>query len=160
LCGEPSRYGDRLAGLPKRAALALAPAWRRALGVGKRVSAANEEDHALEHIVDQHAFTPGELAAHAQGAGFDSVRVVGEELVAGWFGWANRTLESTAHPDQIPGAWYQYAFRGYMTLQALDTRVLEGRLPAAIFYNLLMSARLPADLAPAARQDMPVAAVN
>jgi ubiquinone/menaquinone biosynthesis C-methylase UbiE len=151
-CGEPSRYGDRLAALPKRFALALAPAWRRALGVGTRVDSAHEghyAEHALEHVVDQHAFTPGELEAYAHGAGFDSVRVVGEELVAGWFGWANRTLESTAHPEQIPGLWYQYAFRGYMALQSLDTRVLEQRLPAAIFYNLLVSARLPEAAAPA-----------
>jgi SAM-dependent methyltransferase len=143
-CGEPSLYGDRVAALPKRAALALAPVWRRALGVGARVGG-DHADHGLEHLVDQHAFTPGDLRALARGAGFGSVRVVGEELVAGWFGWANRTLESTAHPDQIPGLWYQYAYRGYLALQALDTRVLEGRMPAAIFYNLLMSARLPAD---------------
>src|SRR5436190_13033227 len=32
--GEPSRYGDRLAALPKRSALALAPLWRRAMGAG------------------------------------------------------------------------------------------------------------------------------
>ena len=30
-CGEPSRYGDRLAAVPKRAALIAAPAWRRLL---------------------------------------------------------------------------------------------------------------------------------
>src|SRR5439155_23886695 len=29
--GEPSRYGDRLASVPKRGAMALAPAWRCAL---------------------------------------------------------------------------------------------------------------------------------
>src|SRR5580658_4633952 len=29
--GEPSRYGDRLARVPKRAASAVAPLWRRAL---------------------------------------------------------------------------------------------------------------------------------
>src|ERR1700686_2309592 len=32
--GEPSRYGDRLARVPKRAATALAPLWRRALRAG------------------------------------------------------------------------------------------------------------------------------
>src|SRR4051794_2962431 len=145
-CGEPSRYGDRVAALPKRAALTLAPAWRRVLGVGRRVGGDDGHDHdthALEHVVDQHAFTPGELQAHACAAGFGSVRVVGEELVAGWFGWANRTLESTAHPGQIPDLWYQYAYRGYLAFQALDTHVLEGRLPPAIFYNLLVSARVP-----------------
>src|SRR5271168_2934210 len=30
--GEPSRYGDRLANVPKRAAGKVAPLWRRALG--------------------------------------------------------------------------------------------------------------------------------
>ena len=29
--GEPSRHGDRIAAIPKRAALRLAPAWRRAM---------------------------------------------------------------------------------------------------------------------------------
>jgi SAM-dependent methyltransferase len=145
-CGEPSLYGDRVAGVPKRAALALAPVWRRLLGVAQRNDGADDPDHPehqLEHVVDQHAFTPGDLRSFAGRAGFDSVRVVGEELVAGWFGWANRTLESTAHAAQIPKAWFHYAFRGYIALQAVDTRVLEGRLPPAIFYNLLMSARVP-----------------
>jgi ubiquinone/menaquinone biosynthesis C-methylase UbiE len=164
-CGEPSLYGDRVAALPKRAALAVAPVWRRLLGVGRRVGDHDGDyaDHQLEHLVDQHAFTPGDLRTFAQAAGFGSVRVVGEELVAGWFGWANRTLESTAHPEQIPGLWFQYAFRGYLALQAIDTRVLEGRLPPAIFYNLLMSAQLPADAASPGRKaagSEPVAAAR
>src|SRR3954468_9767922 len=46
-CGEPSLYGDRVAALPKRAALAIAPLWRRALGVGRRVAGAGEA-----HCVD------------------------------------------------------------------------------------------------------------
>ena len=65
----------------------------------------------------------------------------GEELVANWFGWTNRTLEATAEPDGVPWAWRQYAYRGYLVLQELDRRLLEGRLPAAIFYNLMLSAR-------------------
>ena len=32
--GEPSRYGDRLARVPKRAATAIAPLWRRAMRAG------------------------------------------------------------------------------------------------------------------------------
>ena len=39
--------------------------------------------------------------------------------------------------------WRQYAFRGYLLLQRVDRRVLEGRLPPAIFYNLLLAARRP-----------------
>src|SRR5688500_7014870 len=31
-CGEPSRYGDRLAALPKRAGRTLGPIWRRLVG--------------------------------------------------------------------------------------------------------------------------------
>ena len=35
-CGEPSRYGDRLAALPKRAGMLAAPAWRRLVGARPR----------------------------------------------------------------------------------------------------------------------------
>jgi ubiquinone/menaquinone biosynthesis C-methylase UbiE len=147
-CGEPSFHGDRLAAVPKRAALALAPYWRRLLGAGRRVESFGEAEaveHGLEHVVDVHAFTPEQLARLAEGAGFEGIRVSGEELVAGWFGWANRTLESTAEPRQIPRMWHQYAYRGYMALKALDDRLLERALPPAIFYNLLVSAEVPLD---------------
>jgi hypothetical protein len=73
------------------------------------------------------------------------VRVRGEELLANWFGWANRTLEATAEPGQIPWLWIQYAYRGYLALQAVDRTLLESRLPPAVFYNLMIAARrLPA----------------
>jgi len=142
--GEPSRYGDRLARVPKRAAGALAPLWRRALGA--RAAAAHEQeapDAALEGFVDVHAFAPGELARAARSAGFADVRITGEELLANWFGWTNRTLEATAEPEDVPWAWRQYAYRGYLMLQDLDRRLLESRLPSAIFYNLLIAARKP-----------------
>ena len=145
--GEPSHHGDRLAALPKRAAMAVAPAWRRLVGAGARLGyddPIEAHEHALEHIVDVHAFTPGDLSGFARRAGFTDVRVSGEELVAGWFGWANRTLESTAESRQIPHLWFQYAYHGYLALKTVDERVLEARLPPAIFYNLLVSARAPA----------------
>ena len=66
------------------------------------------------------------------------MRVTGEELLANWFGWANRTLEATANPDDVPWAWRLYAYRGYLLLQELDRRLLESRLPPAIFYNLML----------------------
>jgi ubiquinone/menaquinone biosynthesis C-methylase UbiE len=147
-CGEPSHHGDRIASLPKRAAMAMAPYWRRMLGVGVRIDGFSEAEaleHGLEHVVDVHAFTPAELEGFARRAGFEAVRVSGEELVAGWFGWANRTLESTAESRQIPQIWFQYAYRGYMALKALDDHVLEPALPPAIFYNLLVSAEVPID---------------
>ena len=148
-CGEPSHYGDRLASWPKRGANAVAPLWRALVGAGPRPSGngnghvhTEEEDH-LEQVVDIHAFTPAQLSAFARGAGFEQVRVGGEELVAGLFGWANRTLEASADPLDVPWAWRVYAYRGYLLLQTLDRSLLEPHLPPAIFYNLLVSARLP-----------------
>jgi SAM-dependent methyltransferase len=143
--GEPSRWGDRLAEVPKRSALLLAPLWRRAVGApalnGHGV--AHAEENELERHVDVHAFAPGDLERVARAAGFDQVRVRGEELLANWFGWANRVLEATAEPEGIPMAWRRYAYHGYLALQRADAGVLEGRLPAAIFYNLLLAARKP-----------------
>jgi SAM-dependent methyltransferase len=142
--GEPSRYGDRLARVPKRAAGALAPLWRRAIGArAARPRGDGQSDAALEGFVDVHAFAPRELQRAAGAAGFADVRITGEELLASWFGWANRTLESTAEPSDVPWAWRQYAYRGYLALQGLDRRLLESRLPPAVFYNLLISARKP-----------------
>jgi ubiquinone/menaquinone biosynthesis C-methylase UbiE len=143
--GEPSRYGDRLAAIPKRGATALAPAWRAAIGAGANPEAnpCGNGDHGLEAFVDVHAFAPAELRRFAAGAGFESVRVRGEELLASWFGWANRTLEATADPEQVPWLWRQYAYRGYLLLQRLDRDLLERRLPPEIFYNLMIAARRP-----------------
>ena len=145
--GEPSRLGDRLAGIPKRAAARAAPLWRRAMRARPLPHDGGSEDaaadHGLEPLVDVHTFSPGELASAAAAAGFGEVRVSGEELVANWFGWANRTLEASAAPDSIPWLWRQYAYRGYLALQAADAALFEPRLPAAIFYNLLLSARRP-----------------
>ena len=140
--GEPSRLGDRLADIPKRSALFVAPLWRAAM----RAPAANghhPEEDELERHVDVHAFSPADLECLARAAGFDQVRVVGEELLANWFGWANRVLEATAEPAAVPMAWRRYAYHGYLALQRADARLLEGRLPAAIFYNLLLAAHKP-----------------
>jgi len=148
--GEPSRSGDRLARVPKRAAAAVAPLWRRAIRARPAGAAGNghgngrHADHALEAFVDIHAFVPGDLADIARRAGFADVRVRGEELVANWFGWTNRVLEASAEPADVPWAWRQYAYRGYLVLQKLDETLLEGRLPAGLFYNLLLAARKPA----------------
>jgi SAM-dependent methyltransferase len=147
-CGEPSRYGDLLAELPKRGAYRLAPLWRALMGAGPRPNGTPENGSAgelgrLEQMVDVHAFTPAELGRHARRAGFQSVHVSGEELAASLFGWANRALEATADPADVPWIWRQYAYRGYLALQAVDRALLEPRLPAALFYNLLVSARAP-----------------
>jgi SAM-dependent methyltransferase len=149
-CGEPSHYGDRIAEWPKRGAIAAAPLWRalmrarpRPCSNGRDHDGWSEEDR-LEQVVDVHAFTPTELSGQAEAAGFDDVRVSGEELVAGLFGWVNRTLEASADPLEVPWAWRVYAYRGYLLLQTLDRSLLEPHLPPALFYNLLLSARAPA----------------
>jgi ubiquinone/menaquinone biosynthesis C-methylase UbiE len=145
--GEPSHHGDRLAAYPKRAAAAVAPLWRRAMRAGPAphgYADGSAENHELEGLVDVHAFTPETLEDAARGAGFADVRVRGEELLANWFGWANRALEATADPDEVPWAWKVYAFRGYLVLQEVDRRLLEPRLPPAIFYNLMVTGRRPA----------------
>jgi SAM-dependent methyltransferase len=145
-CGEPSLYGDRLAELPKRGARVVAPLWRALTRAAPRVTVGPEperEEDELERVVDVHAFTPAMLEDPARAAGFEEVRVQGEELAASLFGWANRALEATAEPEHVPWVWRQYAHRGYLALQALDRVLLEPRLPPAIFYNLLLSARVP-----------------
>ncbi|HEY7934244.1 MAG TPA: class I SAM-dependent methyltransferase [Solirubrobacteraceae bacterium] len=139
--GEPSRYGDRLAKVPKRAATAVAPLWRRAIRARPAPPAdGGAPEASLEGFVDVHAFSPVELSGFVRDAGFEDVRVIGEELLANWFGWTNRTLEATAEPSDVPWAWRLYAYRGYLALQKLDRRLLESRLPPAIFYNLMLCA--------------------
>ena len=148
--GEPSRQGDRIAAVPKRVAWRLSPAWRAALRVPRAPHLnghprSDGDDHHLESQVDVHAFVPSDLERHAAGAGFESVRVRGEELLANWFGWFNRTLEATGDPKDIPWGWFQYAYRGYIVLQAVDRRALEPRLPPHVFYNLMLAAQKPRD---------------
>ena len=146
--GEPSRHGDRIAAYPKRAAVKAAPLWRKVMGAEALPHNGHHHeecgnDHSLERFVDVHAFDPGALGGFARRAGFADVNVRGEELLANWFGWTNRTLEASAVPETVPWGWRQYAFRGYLALQKVDRALLEGRLPAAIFYNLMISARKP-----------------
>src|SRR3954449_7680266 len=147
--GEPSRQGDRIAAVPKRIAWRLSPAWRRPVGGPPAPHLDGSppppgDDHPLESQVDIHAFVPEDLARRARAAGLTRVRVRGEELLANWFGWFNRTLEASADPKAIPMPWIHYAHRGYLLLQGVDRRLLEGRLPPELFYNLMLAATKPA----------------
>ncbi|HXS47917.1 MAG TPA: class I SAM-dependent methyltransferase [Solirubrobacterales bacterium] len=145
-CGEPSRYGDRLAAVPKRAGMLAAPAWRRVVGAQQRTipEAEQSHGHALEGEVDVHAFAPTDLRRLLREADFEQRRVGGEELLANAWGWGLRTVESTAEPESVSWGWRRFAFNSYIALQKVDTRVLEPRLPAELFYNLLLSGRKPA----------------
>ena len=143
-CGEPSRHGDRLAALPKRAALAIAPFWRRALGAGPKINGWDEESGGwLEAEVDVHSFEPAELRSMMAVAGFEDAHVRGEELLANVYGWGVRTLEASAEPEQVPTGWRNFAFRSYLALQRVDRALLEPRLPPQLFYNLVLSAHKP-----------------
>ena len=143
--GEPSRYGDRLAALPKRTGLLVAPVWRRLVRAQPRAVAETEqsEGHSLEGEVDVHAFAPADLRKLLASAGFENRRVGGEELLANAWGWGLRTVESTAEPESISFGWRRFAFNSYIALQKVDTRLLEPNLPAELFYNLLVSGSKP-----------------
>jgi len=144
-CGEPSRYGDRLAAAPKRAGMIAAPVWRRLVGADARAVSEMEQSngHALEGEVDVHAFAPADLRRLLRGAGFERQRVGGEELLANAWGWGLRTVEASAEPESVPWVWRRFAFNSYIALQKVDTRLLEPRLPAEFFYNLVLSGRKP-----------------
>jgi hypothetical protein len=98
----------------------------------------------LEGEVDVHAFAPADLRRLLERAEFDDRHVGGEELLANAWGWGLRTVESSAEPATVPFRWRKFAFRSYIALQKVDTKVLEPHLPAELFYNLLVSARKPA----------------
>ena len=121
---------------------------RRAAGGGRDAhgngAAGAPDDHALEALVDVHAFTPGELERHASAAGFADVRVRGEELLANWFGWFNRTVEATArarrHPARLVPATPTAATS---RCRRSTARCWSRACPAAGFYNLMLTARKP-----------------
>lgn len=141
-CGEPSRYGDLGAAVPKRGAQLIAPIWRAALGASRRRADPSErrDGGELEREVDVHAFSPARLRELLRGAGFEAVRIRGEELLANVFGWTVRSLEGSAEAEDIPYGWRELAFRGYIALQRVDGALLEPRLPPSLFYNLVLSA--------------------
>ena len=169
-CGVPPRAAPRRhAGLLRRALALRRPdrrgaQARRADGGAavaprdrRRPRATTEAEpdangHALEREVDVHAFRPGDLDDLARGAGFANVHVGGEELLANMHGWTMRTLEAGADPEQIPWGWRSFAFRSYMALQKVDSRVLEPHLPRAA---LLQPAGLSPQAVAAIRKAIP-----
>ena len=143
--GEPSRYGDRHRRVPKRAALPAAPAVAaaaaRAAGARTRHGdgADADDDHDLEPFVDVHAFDPPTCARFAGRAGFGDVKVRGEELLANWFGWVNRDARGDRRARRRAVGRGASTRSAATCAPAARPRLLEPRLPPAIFYNLIVS---------------------
>ena len=145
--GEPSRYGDRLAAVPKRAGIVARPRLARADPGQAAASSPRPSSPTATRSRARSTSTPSPpptCAACCASSGFEGTRVGGEELLANAWGWGLRTVESSAEPESVSWKWRNFAFRSYIALQKVDTRVLEPHLPAELFYNLLVSGRKPA----------------
>lgn len=143
VAGEPTRAGDRIAGVAKRLA---AEGFRLADRLVGGLASSNGEPATerervlrdLEFAVDLHTFDPAEVARWAREAGIERIRIETEELLASMFGWTVRTLEALARPGLLGPRWAGFAYGGWWALSRLD-RTLAALLPRGLFYNLLLS---------------------
>jgi ubiquinone/menaquinone biosynthesis C-methylase UbiE len=148
VAGEPTEWGHRITGVSKWAARTAVRAADAIPGLRLRETAplpVSDDERTLRDLeweVDLHTFDPRIVAVWATTAGLEDVRVETEELVAAWFGWAVRTIEGEVRPGLLGRRWALFALHAWRTLYAMDRR-LEGIVPAALFYNLLLSARKP-----------------
>jgi hypothetical protein len=148
IAGEPTRLGDRIASVAKRAAAAgMRTAGRVRPGIvaspGKPGTEEERTLRDLEWHVDLHTFEPADLADAAGAQGFTGVRVETEELVSGFFGWAVRTIEATARPGLLDERWAWFAYRNWQRLYRFDQRYLYRVVPKRAFYNLLLYGERP-----------------
>ena len=144
-CGEPSRYGDLLAALPKRSALLAAPLWRRSSAPRSATTrpsptpTATSSSTTSTSTPSPPATCAGSPPTPASTRSASRARSCSPSM----HGWTMRTLEGSAVADAIPWGWKRFAFRSYIALQRLDNQLLEPHLPPQLFYNLLVSARKP-----------------
>ncbi len=142
LAGEPTRTGDRIAAVFKRAARAGVFAAAAVAG-HERVLAEQpplSPAAALEAEVDLHCFTPAELEALARDAGFQGVQTFTEELTANWFGWTTRTVEALVRPGLLPAGYPWFAYNTWRTLYACD-ELARRIVPKDWFYNCILTGR-------------------
>jgi ubiquinone/menaquinone biosynthesis C-methylase UbiE len=148
IAGEPTLWGDRLAGVVKRATRESFRLAARIPGVRIRRDApppATQEERAmtdLEFEVDLHTFDPPEVEVWARRAGFRRVKIETEELIASMFGWAVRTLEAEIRTGVLGRRWARFAYLAWRSLYRIDDR-LRGVVPSRLFYNLLLYAEKP-----------------
>ncbi|MFN2543771.1 MAG: class I SAM-dependent methyltransferase [Actinomycetota bacterium] len=147
--GEPTRLGDRMAGVMKRATAGTMKAVRRvrpALVKPPPPPPRTEDERILrdlEFAVDLHTFDPAEVERTCRSLGFTNVRTETEELTSSLVGWAVRTFESQVRPGALGERWGQFAYRSYLRLYDLDQRYLYRVIPKRAFYNLLLYAEKP-----------------
>lgn len=152
IAGEPTLWGDRLAGYVKQGTWRTFRAVTSLPGLKQLRRPSLEADGhpkqailaALEHEVDLHEFRPDDVAHMARVVGFEDVRVVTEELTANWLGWAIRTLEGSLRDGATGMRWNMFAFHNYLRLTWLDETVLKRVVPDRFFYNLILFAKKPA----------------
>jgi len=149
IAGEPTRLGNRIASVAKRAAAAgmrAADRVRPGIAAAPPGEPSTEEQRILRDLewrVDLHTFEPADLAGVARALGFTGVRVETEELVSGLFGWAVRTVEAQARPGLLDERWAWFAYRNWQRLYRFDQRYLYRVVPKRAFYNLLLYGERP-----------------
>jgi ubiquinone/menaquinone biosynthesis C-methylase UbiE len=149
--GEPTRYGDRVARPLSRATWWLTTHVTALPGVRARWARpedelrASSDAAALEAVVDLHTFDPAELGRTCLRAGAVDVRTVTEELTAAWLGWPVRTVEAAVNPERLGWAWAHVAYRSWLGLSWLDAHVWDRLVPDALFYNVSVTGRRPAE---------------
>lgn len=147
--GEPTQRGDfvarRLSRMTWWAASRIThlPPLRERWSRPKTELAESSRAAALEAVVDLHTFDPDRLAAICMRAGAIDVRTVTEELTASWFGWPVRTFEAAVRPGALGWRWSMFAYRGWLTLSALDESVLSRIVPDELFYNVCVTGTRP-----------------
>ena len=147
--GEPTKLGDRIAGVAKRAtaeAAKLAARVRPDLIKPPPPPPRTEDERILrelEFAVDLHTFDPGDVERRAREIGFENIRTETEELLSSLVGWTVRTMESRVRPALLGERWGMFAYRTYLRLYDLDQRYLYRALPKRLFYNLMLYAEKP-----------------
>ncbi|MFW6599544.1 class I SAM-dependent methyltransferase [Propionibacteriaceae bacterium Y2011] len=147
ICGEPTRWGHRIARRLSTATWHAATtvtrlpplqAWRRPAEELDESSRAA----ALEAVVDLHTFDPDTLARTVRRAGLVGATTVTEELTAAWVGWPVRTFEAAVPEEKLGLRWRLFAYHTWLRLGRLD-EVLATVVPPELYYNVSVTATKP-----------------
>ena len=148
--------------VPKRVGVLAAPAWRRLDRApqpqGERLASARPAERTtseLERLVDVHIFSAGRAARarrrrRASSTCASAARSCSRTPTAGCC--ARWRPTSTRDRFRAPGTSSRSAATSRCS--GWTAALLEPRLPASLFYNLLLSARKPADRLPRRRRTL------